>query len=74
MSKQSQIEELVDSLNYLFIQGLSQNTINSYKHDLKKFVDANQTLDIKGADFDSFLHNINTLELSPKSKQRLVSS
>lgn len=76
MSKQSQIEELVDSfLNYLFIQkGLSQNTINSYKHDLKKFVDANKTLDIKGADFDSFLHNINTLELSPKSKQRLVSS
>ena len=76
MSKQSQIEELVDSfLNYLFIQkGLSQNTINSYKHDLKKFVDANQTLDIKGADFDSFLNNINTLELSPKSKQRLVSS
>ena len=76
MSKQSQIEELVDSfLNYLFIQkGLSQNTINSYKHDLKKFADANKTLDIKGADFDSFLHNINTLELSPKSKQRLVSS
>ena len=76
MSKQSQIEELVDSfLNYLFIQkGLSQNTINSYKHDLKKFADANQTLDIKGADFDSFLHNINTLELSPKSKQRLISS
>lgn len=76
MSKQSQIEELVDSfLNYLFIQkGLSQNTINSYKHDLKKFVDANKTLDIKGTDFDSFLHNINTLELSPKSKQRLVSS
>lgn len=76
MSKQSQIEELVNSfLNYLFIQkGLSQNTINSYKHDLKKFVDANKTLDIKGADFDSFLHNINTLELSPKSKQRLVSS
>jgi site-specific recombinase XerD len=76
MSKQSQIEELVDSfLNYLFIQkGLSQNTINSYKHDLKKFVDANKTLDIKGADFDSFLHNINTLELSPKSKQRLISS
>ena len=76
MSKQSQIEELVDSfLNYLFIQkGLSQNTINSYKHDLKKFVDANKTLDIKGADFDSFLHNLNTLELSPKSKQRLVSS
>lgn len=76
MSKQSQIEELVDSfLNYLFIQkGLSQNTINSYKHDLKKFVDANKTLDIKGSDFDSFLHNINTLELSPKSKQRLVSS
>ena len=76
MSKQSQIEELVDSfLNYLFIQkGLSQNTINSYKHDLKKFVDANKTLNIKGADFDSFLHNINTLELSPKSKQRLVSS
>ena len=76
MSKQSQIEELVDSfLNYLFIQkGLSQNTINSYKHDLKKFVDANKTLDIKGADFDSFLHNINTLELSPRSKQRLVSS
>ena len=76
MSKQSQIEELVDSfLNYLFIQkGLSQNTINSYKHDLKKFVDANKTLDIKGADFDSFLQNINTLELSPKSKQRLVSS
>lgn len=76
MSKQSQIEELVDSfLNYLFIQkGLSQNTINSYKHDLKKFVDANKTLDIKGAYFDSFLHNINTLELSPKSKQRLVSS
>ena len=76
MSKQSQIEELVDSfLNYLFIQkGLSQNTINSYKHDLKKFVDANQTLDIKGADFDSFLHNLNTLELSSKSKQRLVSS
>lgn len=76
MSKQSQIEELVDSfLNYLFIQkGLSQNTINSYKHDLKKFVYANKTLDIKGADFDSFLHNINTLELSPKSKQRLVSS
>lgn len=76
MSKQSQIEELVDSfLNYLFIQkGLSQNTINSYKHDLKKFVDANKTLEIKGADFDSFLHNINTLELSPKSKQRLVSS
>jgi len=76
MSKQSQIEELVDSfLKYLFIQkGLSQNTINSYKHDLKKFVDANKTLDIKGADFDSFLHNINTLELSPKSKQRLVSS
>jgi len=76
MSKQSQIEELVDSfLNYLFIQkGLSQNTINSYKHDLKKFVDANKTLDIKGVDFDSFLHNINTLELSPKSKQRLISS
>lgn len=76
MSKQSQIEELVDSfLNYLFIQkGLSQNTINSYKHDLKKFVDANKTLDIKGTDFDSFLHNINTLELSPKSKQRLISS
>lgn len=76
MSKQSQIEELVDSfLNYLFIQkGLSQNTINSYKHDLKKFVDANKTLDIKGADFDSFLHNINTLKLSPKSKQRLISS
>ena len=76
MSKQSQIEELVDSfLNYLFIQkGLSQNTINSYKHDLKKFVDANKTLDNKGADFDSFLNNINTLELSPKSKQRLVSS
>ena len=76
MSKQSQIEELVDSfLNYLFIQkGLSQNTINSYKHDLKKFVDVNKTLEIKGADFDSFLHNINTLELSPKSKQRLVSS
>ena len=76
MSKQSQIEELVDSfLNYLFIQkGLSQNTINSYKHDLKKFVDANKTFDIKGVDFDSFLHNINTLELSPKSKQRLVSS
>jgi len=76
MSKQSQIEELVDSfLNYLFIQkGLSQNTINSYKHDLKKFVDANKTLDIKGLDFDSFLHNINTLELSPKSKQRLISS
>ena len=76
MSKQSQIEELVDSfLNYLFIQkGLSQNTINSYKHDLKKFVDANKTLDIKAADFDSFLHNINTLELSPKSKQRLISS
>ena len=76
MSKQSQIEELVDSfLNYLFIQkGLSQNTINSYKHDLKKFVDANKTLDIKGADFDSFLHNLNTLELSSKSKQRLVSS
>lgn len=76
MSKQSQIEELVDSfLNYLFIQkGLSQNTINSYKHDLKKFVDANKTLDIKGTDFDSFLHNINTLKLSPKSKQRLVSS
>ena len=41
---------------------------------MKKFVDANQTLDIKGADFDSFLNNINTLELSPKSKQRLVSS
>ena len=76
MSKQSQIEELVDSfLNYLFIQkGLSQNTINSYKHDLKKFVDANKTLDIKGTDFDSFLHNINTLKLSPKSKQRLISS
>ena len=76
MSKQSQIEELVDSfLNYLFIQkGLSQNTINSYKHDLKKFVDANKTLDIKGTDFDSFLHNINTLKLSPKSKLRLVSS
>ena len=76
MSKQSQIEELVDSfLNYLFIQkGLSQNTINSYKHDLKKFVDANKTLDIKGTDFDSFLHNINTLQLSPKSKQRLISS
>jgi site-specific recombinase XerD len=76
MSKQSQIEELVDSfLNYLFIQkGLSQNTIKSYKHDLKKFVDANKTLDIKGVDFDSFLHNINTLELSPKSKQRLISS
>jgi len=76
MSKQSQIEELVDSfLNYLFIQkGLSQNTINSYKHDLKKFVDSNKTLDIKGTDFDSFLHNINTLKLSPKSKQRLISS
>ena len=76
MSKQSQIEELVDSfLNYLFIQkGLSQNTINSYKHDLKKFVDANKNLDIKGTDFDSFLHNINTLKLSPKSKQRLISS
>ena len=76
MSKQSQIEELVDSfLNYLFIQkGLSQNTINSYKHDLKKFVNANKTLDIKGTDFDSFLHNINTLKLSPKSKQRLISS
>jgi len=76
MSKQSQIEELVDSfVNYLFIQkGLSQNTINSYKHDLKKFVDANKTLDIKGTDFDSFLHNINTLKLSPKSKQRLISS
>lgn len=76
MSKQSQIEELVDSfLNYLFIQkGLSQNTINSYKYDLNKFVDANKALDIKGADFDSFLHNINTLELSPKSKQRLISS
>jgi len=76
MSKQSQIEELVDSfLNYLFIQkGLSQNTINSYKHDLKKFVEANKTLDIKGTDFDSFLHNINTLKLSPKSKQRLISS
>ena len=76
MSKQSQIEELVDSfLNYLFIQkGLSQNTINSYKHDLKKFVDAKKTLDIKGTDFDSFLHNINTLKLSPKSKQRLISS
>jgi len=76
MSKQSQIEELVDSfLNYLFIQkGLSQNTINSYKHDLKKFVDSNKTLDIKGTDFDSFLYNINTLKLSPKSKQRLISS
>jgi integrase/recombinase XerD len=76
MSKQSQIEELVDSfLNYLFIQkGLSQNTISSYKHDLKKFVDANKALDIKGADFDSFLLNINTLELSPKSKQRLIST
>ena len=76
MSKQSQIEELVDSfLNYLFIQkGLSQNTINSYKHDLKKFVDVNKNLDIKGTDFDSFLHNINTLQLSPKSKQRLISS
>ena len=76
MSKQSQIEELVDSfLNYLFIQkGLSQNTINSYKYDLNKFVDANKALDIKGTDFDSFLHNINTLELSPKSKQRLISS
>lgn len=76
MSKQSQIEELVDSfLNYLFIQkGLSQNTINSYKHDLKKFVDVNKNLDIKGTDFDSFLHNINTLKLSPKSKQRLISS
>lgn len=76
MSKLSEL--IIEFLRYLLIdKGYSNNTIESYKRDLEKFLEFNKNKDINNIsndDLKKYIKNLNKIGLNEKSIARNISS
>ena len=69
-------EEIKEFLDYIVIEKkLSKNTYESYKEDLKHYINffnKNSIKNITKEDITNFIKHLNKLELSPKSINHII--
>ena len=76
MDKKLKTNELIETYSeYLIYQkGLSQNTVDSYISDLKKFSNYLQDLELSQQNIENYFLDINAFNYSTSTKKRFYSS